>query len=124
MKTQNEITRKDMSSVGPFTFFVNDGTKDITRDSGQKTYIEVDGNCVCKDHPTGFLTPDHGVLTLDACSALCIANTNCKAFLHSATQCLLYSKDCECKPLTRDGCTETQNMACCPGGSTCSKSST
>ena len=61
LKTQNEITRKDMSSVGPFTFFVNDGTKDITRDSGQKTYIEVDGNCVCKDHPTGFLTPDHGV---------------------------------------------------------------
>ena len=76
-----------MSAVGPFSFLVDDGVKDITNDAGLKTYIETNGHCVCKDHPTGdgFIAPDAGVKTLKECSDLCIADTTCGFFLHSAT---------------------------------------
>ena len=46
---QNKIVRKDMSSIGPLTFFANDGVRDVTSDVAQtKSYFETDGNCVCK----------------------------------------------------------------------------
>ena len=85
---QNKIVRKDMSSIGPLTFFAHDGVRDVTSDVAQtKSYFETDGNCVCKGHPTadGFISPDHGVKTLTECSDLCKADNNCLIFLHSAT---------------------------------------
>ena len=54
---QNRYTRKDLTALGsPLSFFVDDGIKEITNDVGQKTYIEVDSDCVCKTHPTNFIS--------------------------------------------------------------------
>ena len=60
-KANNKFTRKDLSllqTTDPLTFFVNDGTHVVTDDTNtlNKQYIEIADNCICKDHPTGFIS--------------------------------------------------------------------
>ena len=47
-KDQNKMVRRDTTSINEMTFYVNDGTREVTNDANHRTYIETDENCVCK----------------------------------------------------------------------------
>ena len=81
----NKIVRRDLTAMDEKTYFVNDGIIDISNDVGKKSYKEIDGNCVCKKHPTGQIGADLHIKTLEECADSCKTLNNCVIFLHSST---------------------------------------
>ena len=67
------------------TYFVDDGIIDISNDYGKKSFKEIDGNCVYKNHPTGQIGSDLNILTLQECADACFDTSNCVNFLYSTT---------------------------------------
>ena len=60
-----------MSDYKELTYFVDDGTRSITDDTQQNSFIETDANCVCSTNLANIINPIHGAKTYDECEALC-----------------------------------------------------